>query len=417
MVSGLGSQRETDAFKWAADNGADVISCSWGPNDGDWWDASDPVHNQFIPLPASTRLVLEYVTSKGRGGKGCVVLFAAGNGNEPVENDGYASSPMVIAVAACNDRGKRSIYSDFGKAVWCAFPSNDFGHAPFNSPTPLTPGIWTTDRRGTNGYNPGQSAAGDAAGNFTNSFGGTSSACPGAAGIAALVLSVNPNLKWLEVKDILRRAGERIDPQGGQYDATGHSPKYGFGRLNARAAVDLAKPQPQSAIVTSRIFDAPIPDLQTVQFALTVAENAPVEALVVDLSLKHTYIGDLVITLQSPPATGVAPVVLHRRAGGSAKDLKIRYDAANTPGLARFAGKSCKGAWTLKIQDAAAQDSGTLNSFGLVLSLVHPERVAAAQPPTAMPQPAPRRTVARAQARKAPARKKYTRKYARKRRA
>src|SRR6185436_18936065 len=128
------------------------------------------------------------------------VLFAAGNGNEPVENDGYASSPLVTAVAACNDRGKRSVYSDFGAAVWCAFPSSDFGHPPFNNPEPLTPGIWTVDRHGTSGYNPGQAALGDLAGNFTNNFGGTSSACPGAAGVVALVLSVNPALKWTEVK-------------------------------------------------------------------------------------------------------------------------------------------------------------------------------------------------------------------------
>ena len=122
LASGLGSQREADAFKWAADNGADVISCSWGPVDGDWWDNNDPQHTQVAHLPTSTRLAIDYVTTNGRGGKGCVVLFAAGNGNESVDNDGYASYPKVIAVAACNDRSRRSIYSDFGKAVWCAFP-------------------------------------------------------------------------------------------------------------------------------------------------------------------------------------------------------------------------------------------------------------------------------------------------------
>ena len=106
---------------------------------------------QVVPLPASTRLAIDYVTANGRGGKGCVVLFAAGNGNESVDNDGYASYAKVMAVAACNDRGRRSVYSDFGKAVWCAFPSNDFGHAPFNHPEPLTPGIWTTDRQGESG--------------------------------------------------------------------------------------------------------------------------------------------------------------------------------------------------------------------------------------------------------------------------
>ena len=121
-----------------------------------------------------------------------------------VDNDGYASYAKVIAVAACNDRGRRSVYSDFGNAVWCAFPSSDFGHAPFNQPDPLTPGIWTTDRHGAGGYNVGQVADGDAAGDYTNSFGGTSSACPGAAGVAALVLSVNPALTWQGVRDVLQ---------------------------------------------------------------------------------------------------------------------------------------------------------------------------------------------------------------------
>ena len=168
LSSGLGSQREAEAFAWAADHGADIISCSWGPPDGRWWNPNDPRHQQVFPLPASTRLAIDHVVANGRGGKGCVVLFAAGNGNEPVDNDGYASYAKVIAVAACNDRGRRSVYSDFGKAVWCAFPSSDFGHPPFNQPEPLTPGIWTTDRVGEAGYNVGKLADGEADGNFTN---------------------------------------------------------------------------------------------------------------------------------------------------------------------------------------------------------------------------------------------------------
>jgi subtilisin family serine protease len=81
---------------------------------------------------------------------------------------------------------------------------------------------------------------GDVAGNFTNSFGGTSSATPGAAGVAALVLSKNPNLRADQVRDILKRCCDRIDKTGGAYDSKGHSKKYGFGRLNAKRAVDLA---------------------------------------------------------------------------------------------------------------------------------------------------------------------------------
>jgi subtilisin family serine protease len=196
LSSALGSQQEGDAFEWAADHGADVISCSWGPSDGAWYDPNDPLHNRSFSIPASTKLAIDYATTQGRNGKGCVIFFAAGNGNESVENDGYASYENVIAVAACGDRSIKSVYSDFGKAIWCAFPSSDFGFLPTNHPDPLTTGIWTTDRVGAMGYNPGDVRLGDGAGLFTNDFGGTSSSCPGAAGVAALILSVNPDLKW-----------------------------------------------------------------------------------------------------------------------------------------------------------------------------------------------------------------------------
>jgi subtilisin family serine protease len=367
LASNLGSLQEAEAFRWAADHGADVISCSWGPQDGRWFNPNDPVHNQVAPLPASTRLAMDYATTNGRGGKGCVILFAAGNGNEKVENDGYASYERVIAVAACNDRGKRSVYSDFGSAVWCAFPSNDFGHPPFDHPEPLTPGIWTTDRVGAKGYNDGDAQIGDLAGNYCNDFGGTSSACPGAAGVAALVLSANPSLKWHEVKDILKRSCDRIDPQNGQYEATGHSPLYGYGRLNARTAVELARPVPRNNVVVTRTFDVPIPDLQTISVSLDVGEAAAVESLTVDVDIAHTYIGDLIVTLIPPAAMGTTEIALHNRAGGPTRNLRRTFDAASTPALAAFSGKSCKGRWRLRVRDAAAQDSGTLASFGLEL--------------------------------------------------
>jgi subtilisin-like proprotein convertase family protein len=380
LASGLGSQREAEAFRWAADHGADVISCSWGPLDGRWWDLGDPQHRRVVPLPASTRLAIDYATTNGRGGKGCVVLFAAGNGNESVDNDGYASYTNVMAVAACNDRSSRSVYSDFGNAVWCAFPSSDFGYRPFNHADPLTAGIWTVDRLGRAGYNPGQVANGDPAGNYTNSFGGTSSSCPGAAGVAALVLSVNPALKSQEVKDLFKRACDKIDPQGGAYDDGGHSQKYGYGRLNARTAVDLAKPQPQSGVTVRRVFDAPIMDLQSASFSLEVGDSSRVKSLAVEVDLKHTFIGDLVITLHPPDGIQVAPVVLHNRRGGATKDLKKRYDVATTPPLAGVAGKKCNGTWTLQIEDKAARDFGTLVAFALELVFAQSDRVAPPPP-------------------------------------
>jgi subtilisin family serine protease len=235
LVSGLGSQDEADSLVWAADHGADVISCSWGPIDGQWWNPGDPTHQQIVPLPDSTRLAIDYAVREGRGGLGCVITWAAGNGAESVDNDGYASYDKVIAVAACNDTGVRSAYSDFGEAIWCSFPSN-------HGEPSLTPGIWTTDRTGHAGYNPGSLSQGDLAGNYTDSFGGTSSACPGVAGVVALLLSANPSLTSAQVKEVIRTSCDRIDDRSGEYDDAGHSKNYGYGRLNAARVVSAVPP-------------------------------------------------------------------------------------------------------------------------------------------------------------------------------
>ncbi len=232
LRSGLGSMSEANAFVWAADHGADVISCSWGPTDGDWWKADDPLHTHVVVLPDSTRLAMKYALSKGRNGLGCVILFAAGNGNEIVDNDGYCSFEGVISVAACNDSGKRSVYSDFGKAIWACFPSSDFEHEDSKHPAPISEGLRTTDRLGKPGYQEGD---------YTNSFGGTSGACPGMAGVVALILAANPTLSQKRVKQLVRRACFRIDEAGGKYDTKKHSIYYGYGRIDAEKAVIKAK--------------------------------------------------------------------------------------------------------------------------------------------------------------------------------
>lgn len=258
-LGSIGSISESKAFKWAADNGADVISCSWGPEDGAWWNANDPLHTKLARLPDSAKAAIDYAVEKGRGGKGCVITWAAGNGNEDVKFDEYASYPKVIAVAACNDSGRRCVYSDFGEAVWCCFPSNDFFEPRLNPSRPKTPGIWTTDRSGKNGYNSGginaEQLVGDFDGLYTATFGGTSSACPGVAGTAALMLAANPALTWEQVKTIMRNSCDRIDETMGAYDANGHSPFYGYGRLNAHKAVQnaIAAGQPKSDAPVFRV--------------------------------------------------------------------------------------------------------------------------------------------------------------------
>jgi subtilisin family serine protease len=357
LASGLGSQNEADAFHWAAQHGADVISCSWGPADGDFQDPSDPVHREVVALPDSTRLAIDWALRNGRNGKGCVIVWAAGNGNESVDNDGYAANPEVIAVAACNDSSKKSDYSDFGNAVWCAFPSSDLT-------TGRTPGIWTTDLSGPAGYNPGDARRGDAAGNYTNDFGGTSSAAPGAAGVAALVLARNPDLRWDEVRDVLKRCCDRIDTAGGKYDPAGHSRFYGHGRLNARRAVDLAVPaQADHVAIRTARQDVPIADLGTARLSVAVADSDTLKSVRVKVDIDHTYIGDLVVSVKPPAALGLGSIILHNRTGGGADNIKKTYDAINAPGLAALAGKKPQGTWTLVVQDKEAQDKGTLRGF------------------------------------------------------
>lgn len=239
----LGSSQEANAFKWAADHGADVISCSWGPEDGDWSNPADPLHINMVPLPDSTRLAMLYAVTNGRNGKGCVITYAAGNGNEDTRFDGYASSEFVMAIAASNDTNTRSIYSDFGEAVWCSFPSSDFEAADFNHAAPITPGIYTTDRVGTAGYN--------VIGDYTEDFGGTSSACPGVAGVVALILSANAELTWQQVRDVIKNSCDKIDTANGNYNASNRSKFYGFGKIDAERAVKnaIALKTPQAAAV------------------------------------------------------------------------------------------------------------------------------------------------------------------------
>ncbi|HEV8663503.1 MAG TPA: S8 family serine peptidase [Candidatus Methylomirabilis sp.] len=212
-LEGLDEAAIARAFRWAAGHGAAVISNSWGPPDGT---------GVKEPLPLIVRAAMDQAVGKGRGGRGCVICFAAGNGDESADLCGYANYPKVIAVAATTDQDRRAWYSDFGKAISVAAPSSGGRN-----------GIWTTDVRGRRGYNP--------EGDWTGEFGGTSAACPLVAGVAALVLSVNPSLTAAEVRQVLEATADKVDPGWGRYDARGHSRYYGYGRVNAGRAVREAQ--------------------------------------------------------------------------------------------------------------------------------------------------------------------------------
>jgi subtilisin family serine protease len=202
-------ERVADAIRWSAKHAA-ILSCSWSGG------YSDDLHQ-----------AIEDVATAGRGGLGTLVFCAAGNNeHRPVEYP--ARDPLAVAVGASTDEGKLAWYSAVGNEVAFVAPSNGGRR-----------GIYTTDvSLPTRGFNLGTAAAGGADGRHTNDFGGTSSATPLAAGVAALMLSARPGLTREQVVDLMRSTCDRI---GTGYDADGHSDRYGHGRINAGNAVKAAK--------------------------------------------------------------------------------------------------------------------------------------------------------------------------------
>lgn len=102
---------------------------------------------------------------------------------------------------------------------------------------------------------------------------------------------------------------------------------------------------------------------------INVPLHADVSAVTVDISVTHTWRGDLTVSLTSPNGTVVR---LHNRTGSSADNINGTYGTTLTvdgPGaLADFAGGPAFGNWTLFVSDTASTDTGTLNSWGLHLT-------------------------------------------------
>ncbi|HYH01872.1 MAG TPA: S8 family serine peptidase [Bacillota bacterium] len=235
---------------------AHVISCSWGP---------PPV---YAPLSTALNEALtELSIHGGPDGNGVVIAIAAANFNVPISSpgipggfiwldygsgkkqkttgrilNGLAAHPRTLTVAASTSLNKHAAYSNWGPEVDVAAPSNNF-HPLDPSQYVAGRGIWTTD-------NERHGLGFTADSRFTDSFGGTSSATPLAAGVAALVRSANPALAALEVIRILQDTADKIvdvDPDPvlgtnrGRYDAEGRCDWFGFGKVNAAKAVRKAR--------------------------------------------------------------------------------------------------------------------------------------------------------------------------------
>ncbi|MET9230379.1 proprotein convertase P-domain-containing protein [Lentzea sp. NPDC003310] len=84
----------------------------------------------------------------------------------------------------------------------------------------------------------------------------------------------------------------------------------------------------------------------------------PSAGSVVTVRIVHTYIGDLTVNLIAPDGTAY---VLHNRSGGSADNIDRTYTV-------NVAGEGANGTWKLRVRDLAAQDTGTIDTWGINLT-------------------------------------------------
>ncbi len=357
-----------------------VINNSWGskPN-------FTPSQNLTNEGGFAETLEDEYahISSAGRSGLGTVVVQAAGNDNTNANGDGVNASRFTITVGAIHQDGYAASYSNYGANLLVSSAGGDYSSIRNGL------GIVTTDRTDVAGYN--LRGATTTASNFTNDFGGTSAATPLVTATVALMLEANPNLGWRDVQAVLALSADHtgsaigslvpgyqenstwfINHAGNWNGGAQHfSEDYGFGRVNAFAAVRMAEvwslfsPAQTSAnektVTTGTLsVNRAIADLSTLTEQFTLAANISLEHVDLTLNLNHSYFTDLRIFLVSPQGTEVQ--LLDGRTGnGGTSDTGLRW----TYGIEAFRGENAAGIWTLRIVDAAAADTGTLTSINL----------------------------------------------------
>ena len=212
--------------KITADANISVVNCSFGI----------PAGFGNIPImPGELNSHILFLRD-GRNGKGGMIVYASGNEASDTnysglyqyvfkfKRDGKDVEAKVVTVAGTNAWDTRAEYSNFGKEISVSAPTLSF--------SPLL-GITTTTipDNGTLG------------GHYTRQFGGTSSAAPVVSGLMGAIFSVNPGLTLEEATEILKNSSDKVFPSTGNYNTDGHSPIYGYGRVNLLKALRLAAGQ------------------------------------------------------------------------------------------------------------------------------------------------------------------------------
>ena len=322
----------------------DIYSNSWGPSDdGSTLEAPGPL----------TIAAFEDDVANGRGGLGNIITWAAGNGlddDDDSNKDGYANARQTIAVTAITHQGDQSWYAEPGANILVAAHSDGSGE-----------GITTTDIEGSSGYTNND---------YTDNFGGTSSATPLASGVIALMLEANANLTWRDVQHILVHSARKNDPSDNSWNTNGAghdvSHKYGFGAVDAGHAVALAENwtlvDPAINVTSNtRSVNTAIPDnsAQGVTDTVTINDGLQVEHVEVYVDIDHVYRGDLIITLTSPSGTQSTLAQKQSDSNNNYRDWMFstvhKWDEQSA------------GNWTLKVEDDGNGDTGTWNDWELVI--------------------------------------------------
>lgn len=260
------TQMGVDAMNWAAFTAkADVLSNSWG------------IRATEIPLLGIDTMysndVIENIVNNGREGLGLATFFSAGNDPDTF-SIWPATLPFTISVGATSMCDELKTASDCSPEGW----GSNHGYALDIS----APGvrIAATDVQASEGFTPSS---------YFYYFNGTSASCPLAAGVGALMLSVNPEMSANMLRQML---SETCDKVGGYvYDSLmtygTWSMELGYGRINAYQAVKKAQQSigisEVNPVLNSRIFVSYDMSTESKKLHIYVSQKSFIEVEVLDV--------------------------------------------------------------------------------------------------------------------------------------
>lgn len=331
--------------------------------------------------------------TNGRGGKGINYFWAGGNGKQDYFDgtnsltsldhsnyDGQANYHGVNAVAALNDDGKQTSYSESGANILISAHAGEFCD---------TNTITTVDLTGTAGDNNAGNAGTDYTNdNYTQCFNGTSSATPLVAGVAALVLQANPNLTRRDMRLLLAKTARKNDPADGDWTVNLSSGlninhKYGYGVVDAAAAVNAAASWPLLAAektpetYSSGPIAIPIIDSTgtnpvfgpAATNEITVASSAitKLEFVAITFASDHAFWGDLEVVLIGPAGTKSILKPQHNNSGGTDTSSGPDFTAGWRFGSVRHFDETPVGDWQISVRDGDAGADGNITSWSIKL--------------------------------------------------